>query len=199
MYSWISLYYRYSITRDLNQSHLVLGKMGNLTSLQPDELAILSGYDMEQSTAKIYHRVLISGILYTTSSYLRAKVKSDCVLSFKRNGEWTFGIVKHYLSFCNTTCADCMKPCKHCVIITPYKILPLGFRPDGTTIEHIHRIFSTKFVAVCTFIVLYICCHSSETRIFYTQEIENKCVCMKFSLPDTEFIIELPNNKEKNL
>ena len=119
-----------------------------MSSLPSDELALLREYNVQQSTAKIYHCVIISGILYTTKSYMHSKVKTDCVLCFRRNTQKFFGIAKHYLSFCTTNCTECMKPCKHIVIVMPYQILPLVIRTDGTTITHVHRICSTRFVAV---------------------------------------------------
>lgn len=190
---------RYSITSDLGQSHLVLGKISNLSSLLPDELALLlSNCAIQQSTAKVYHRVLISGILHTTTSYLRSKVKSDCVLCFRQNGERIFGNAKHYLSYCTTSCTDCMKPCMHSVIVMCYQILPLDFRTDGTIFRHVYRISSTRFVTVPSLHYYTYCCFS-ETRIFYTEEIENKCVYMEFTAPDIKYIAELPNSKEKNL
>ena len=38
----------------------------------------------------------------------------------------------------------------------------------------------------------------SEMKIFYANEIQTKCVYMKFDSPEA-YIIELPNSKEKNL
>ena len=56
-------------------------------------------------------------------------------------------------------------------------------------------------VCGCTFedsIIIYIS-SSSEIQIFFTKETQNKCVYMRFSLPDADYITELPNSKEKNL
>ena len=147
------VYSRYSITCDLKHGHSVLGKISNLSSLTSDEVALLREYNVQQSTVKLYHRVIISGIVYTTVSYMRSKVKTDCVLCFRSNGQKFFGIAKHYLSFCTTSCTECLKPCKHIVIAMPFQILPLGIIASST-IRQVHRVCSTRFVIIHTYVSL---------------------------------------------
>ena len=161
-------------------------------------VALLREYNVQQSTAKLYHRVMISGIVYTTVSYMRSKIKTDCVLCFRSNGQKFFGIAKHYLSCCTTNCTECLKPCKHIIIAIPYQILPLA---GNTTIRQVHRVCSTRFVVILS---LQYCSNKlptyfSEMKIFFTNEIHTKCVYMKFDSPEAKYIIELPNSKEKNL
>ena len=180
---------------------MVLGKISNLSSLTSDEVTLLREYNVQESTAKLYHRVMISGIVYTTVSYMRSKVKTDCVLCFRSNGQKFFGIAKRYLSFCTANCTECLKPCKHIVIAILYQILPLGIMAGNTTIRQVHRVCSTRFVVILSLqycsnkLVTYV----SEMKIFFTKEIHTKCVYMKFDSPEAKYIIELPNSKEKNL
>ena len=60
---------RYSVTCDLGQSYHVLGKISSLPSLTSDELLALDHeqLNIQQSSAILYHHMIIVGILYTTA------------------------------------------------------------------------------------------------------------------------------------
>jgi len=137
--------FRYSVTRDLGQSHHVLGKISCLSSLPANYLAtVLRKFSIQQSSAILYHRAIIEGTVYTTTSYVRSKVKTDCVLCFKCSGSRFFGISKHCTSFCTTDCSACLKPCKHIFFTT----LLQRRRDHGSTAlrgTHVHPFFSTRF------------------------------------------------------
>lgn len=102
---------------------------------------------------KLYHRVIISGILYTSSAYTRSKIKNDSVLCFKKEGQKHFGRAKSYVSFCTNECLGCTEPCKHMVIVTAYGILPVNIGTDeitGATAQHVHCVQPLRYV-LCNF------------------------------------------------
>ena len=141
--------YRYSITCKLGQGQLTLGKVSSISVLTQEEMALLRRYNINHSTAKVYHRVILKAVLYTSTSYnKRSKVKNDSVMLLKQNQQSFLGIAKHYLSFCSTNCTTCTKPCKHVVIIQLYDVLPDRIGKDhltgaiGAQIFHVH---STRF------------------------------------------------------
>lgn len=137
---------RYSVTCDLGQSHHVLGKISSLPSLPSDELLALDHeqLNIQQSSAILYHRMIIAGILYTTASYKRSKVKADRVLCLKRNEQKFFGVAKHYASFCTTDCNGCLKPCKHIVFVTLMQ--PRRDRATAALRDtHVYHVYSTRF------------------------------------------------------
>ena len=143
------LFYRYSITCELNQGHLVLGKVTNISVVPSTEKALLEEYDIDYSTAKCYHRTLVSGVLYTSASYKRSQVKNDSILYFRRNNHPVFGIAQHYISFCNTSCTRCTRLCKSLVIMLVYNILPDKIDTDrltGATAVQIFHVQSTGYV-----------------------------------------------------
>ena len=79
---------RYSITEAIGKSHLILGKISEPSVLTPDDIAaIQERTSFCQQTAKLYHRVIISGTMYTSSSYTRPKITNDSILSFKDDGQ----------------------------------------------------------------------------------------------------------------
>ena len=126
---------RYSITCELGQGHLVLGKVSGISVLTQEEMALLEIYNINFSTVKLYHRVIHAGILYTSTSYnRRSKVKNDSVMLLKQEQQMFLGIAKHYLSFCSTNCTTCAAPCKHLAIIQLYNILPDRIGKDTLTI-----------------------------------------------------------------
>ena len=168
-------------------------------------MAIQECSSIHQTTSKLYHRLLISGTIYTSSAYMRSKTRKDSVLCFKRGGEKSFGNAKCYVSFCTNDCIGCTQPCKHVVIVNLYSILPINLSTDnitGATARHIHcvqplrHVYSLLPLIYFIFITIF---YYSETKAFFTSEISNKCIYMKFSSPEIIYIIEQPNSKERNL
>ena len=87
---------------------------------------------------------------------MRSKVKNDSILCLKRDGQKYFGVAKHYVSFCTNDCITCLKPCKHFVIVVPYKVLPVTIGTDeitGATARHVHCVCSTR---LATYMLMYI-------------------------------------------
>lgn len=142
--------YRYSITQAIGKSHLILGKISEPSVLTPDDIAaIQERTSFCQQTAKLYHRVIISGTMYTSSAYTRSKITNDSILSFKGDGQKQFGCAKCYVSFCTNDCLDCPKLCKHMVIVELYRILPVIIGTDkitGATAQHIRCVQPLRYI-----------------------------------------------------
>ena len=69
-------------------------------------------------------------MLYTSSAYTRSKIKNDSVICFKIEGQKYFGHAKSYVSFFTN---ECTEPCKHIVIVTAYRVLPVKIGTDEIT------------------------------------------------------------------
>lgn len=73
---------RYSITADIGDGHLVLGRKFSFSHLKEDDIsAVLSIYPTADLLGCIvYQRLLISGVLYTSAAYSRSQIKCDYLL-----------------------------------------------------------------------------------------------------------------------
>ena len=146
---------------------------------------MLRQFSIQQSSAILYHRAIIEGIVYTTTSYMCLKVKTDCVLCFKRSGLQFFGISKHHASFCTTDCSGCLKPCKHCL----YHLTATQNRSWKHCFER-HTCASYFLYKVWIFV---------NWIWIILSEIQSKCMDVKFGSSEERYIVELPDKKEKNL
>ena len=146
-----SLFFRYSVTCDLGQGHLILGKIIEPSVLTSVDLVAIQGIcsNLDQQTAKIYHRALISGIVYTTANYARSKVRKDNILCFDRSGQKIFGNAQQYVSFCTNQCTQCPQPCKHVVLIHQFTEIQTNISDDtltGATGKQVHCVYQTRHV-----------------------------------------------------
>ena len=130
--------------------------MSNPTAtLSPTDVAAIQQCSaINTMTAKVYYRL---GIVYSTVSYMRSKIKNDSVLCFQRDGQKEFGSAKHYVSFCTNNCSstECSFPCQHVVIVTPYEVLPSTWnnsRAEGAAARHIHHVQLLSRYIQCTYI-----------------------------------------------
>ena len=135
---------RYQVTSSMGHGHLILGKLSNSTALTSEEIASIQlafpGANLDQGT--VYHRMMIDGVLYTSTNYQRHTTTNDYVLCFSKANEKHFGFARKYFSMCNTTCT-CSSPCIHIVIVDSLKVRPCRFVMDtvaGATARHIHSI-----------------------------------------------------------
>ena len=150
-YLKISFIRRYSVTCDLGQGHLILGKITEPSLLTSVDLVAIQGIcsSFNQQTAKLYHRVLISGMVYTTSNYVRSKIRKDNILCFNRNGQKIFGSAKQYVSFCTNQCTQCLQPCQHIVLINIFAEIQTNISEDtltGATAKQVHCVHQTRHV-----------------------------------------------------
>lgn len=136
---------RYSVTADLGQAHLVLGKLTKSSGLMAAEVSVVQetfpSAKLEDSI--VYSRVLISGVMYTSTSYKRSTTTNDHTLCLKQERQKLFGSALKYLSFCTHSCTACSKFCTHVVIINNHPIVPSLISTDtitGATAQHIHCI-----------------------------------------------------------
>ena len=135
----------------MGDGHLVLGKILDESMLTTSDLEAIQEIcsSINQSTVKLYHRVLISGTVYTTSSYMRSKFRKDDILCLKRNDQKYFGSAKQYISFCASNCTECLKPCQHVAIVSHFIEIPTNISTDnltGATLKHIHCVQPTRHV-----------------------------------------------------
>ena len=179
------MFCRYSIIHAIGQNYLILGKINEAYLLTSDDiLAIQEHTSISLPTVKLYHRIIISGTLYTSSAYTCSKIKNDSVLCSKIEGQKYFGYAKCYSSFCTNECVGCTEPCKHIVIVTPYRVLPVNIGTDeitGATAQHMHCIQPLRYVHFCSFILHHhydqILCYR-ELKVYLTSQIHNKCIYM---------------------
>lgn len=138
---------RYTVTADLGQAHLVLGKLTKSNGLTDAEATavreIFPSAKLEDYV--VYSRVLISGVLYTSTSYKRHTATNDHTLCLKQRLQKLFGSALKYLSFCTHNCTACSIFCTHVVIVHSHSILPCVISTDTitrATAQHIHCICS---------------------------------------------------------
>ena len=129
---------------------MVLGRILDASVLTPPDLMAIQEICscINQSTVKVYHRVLISGTVYTTSNYIRSKIRNDYILCMKRQKK-IFGSAKQYISFCRSTCTNCRKPCQHVAIVSDFTEIAVNISTDtltGAALKHIHCVQPTRYV-----------------------------------------------------
>lgn len=141
---------RYHVTANLGQGHLVLGKVCSTAELTADEEAaiadVLSEANIKQG--KLYHRVLINRVLYTSSSYHRCLSATDNVFCFVEGAMKFIGCAQKYVSVCSMNCNDCSAPCHHFAIVESLQILECQIVTDtisGSTTEHHHRVSHSRY------------------------------------------------------
>lgn len=124
--------YRYSVTANAGQGHLVLGKVSQPTQLSNAEVTavhqLCPSATLEGALTYIYNRVLVSGVVYTNLSY-RQSSTNDYTLLLK---DGTIAKAVKYLSFCSSSCKT---PDTHLVLVYPHKLLY-----SSTGCRHIHHI-----------------------------------------------------------
>ena len=172
-------FYRYSVTCDLGEGHLALGKVSNSSILSGEVTAIQEFVHIHLTTARVYHRLLKSGTVYSTSMYARSKIRCDSIFCFKRDGCKEFGIAKHYVSFCTVCCISGVgsHPCQHIDVVTPFEEINWQNDIIEATARHIHCVRSSRYVNYMQDIVLMI--YFIAKPKFSSQEIyvENVYTC----------------------
>ena len=154
--------YRYSVTCEFGQGHQVLGKVSRLPPLTSEERIQLEEYNIAYSTVKHYHRVILKGTLYSSTSYItHSQVKNDSAVLLHHDGHSYLGAIKDCLSFCRTNCIACTQLCQHVVIILLYTILPNRIGHDdltGATAAQIFHCSLTRFSYFTTAIIYILIC-----------------------------------------
>lgn len=133
--TWLLLECRYSITVNAGQGHLVLGRVTEPSEVTDPELmevrklcpsAMLEG-------ALVYHRVMVSGVVYSNESYRRSATTNDYTLCLQDGTQKTIGTALKYMSFCSKDCKSCTAFCQHVVLVNLHDIIT-------HTARHIHSI-----------------------------------------------------------
>ena len=136
---------RYAITSDIGQGHLVLGKLVNSNELvEAEATAVCDAFPRANlANCVLYSRVLISGIIYTSTSYKRSTTTNDHTVCLKEGQQKLFGSALKYLSFCNYNCTKCPTFCTHVIVVNTYSVSPYCISNDtitGATAQHINCI-----------------------------------------------------------
>ena len=146
----------------------MIGKTQNSTHLSDEEVTSikvkLPHVDLDSSI--IYNRVMVNGVIYSSTSYHRQNVTNDHVFCFRDRENKCIGSARKYLSVCNINCTSCSLPCSNLVIADVLKILPAQFIVDtisGATARHIH-------------------CVDHELRYAYTHIVQFVTVCLAYIL-----------------
>lgn len=146
----IIVIFRYSINYDLG-AYLVLGSLKNrsvLTSIEETAIKELdSAIDIQ--TIIVYYRVLhvAQGTLYGSTGYIRQIKRNDTILCLKQGTSKSFGVAQCFISYCTTSCSDCVKPCHHAVIIKLYDVVSEAISTDNitaATARHVHCVQFTR-------------------------------------------------------
>lgn len=93
----------------------------------------------------VYNHVLISEVMYMTTSYKHPTTTNDhtvCLKQMKQKQQKSFGSALKQLSFC-TDCTFCSALCTHVVVVNIHPILPCQISTDtitGATAQHINCI-----------------------------------------------------------
>ena len=137
--------YRYTITADVGQAHLVLGKVATSKELvEAETTAVRDAFPYANlETCSVYGRILIPGVMYTSTSYKRSTTTNDHTICLKVGEQKLFGSAVKYLSLCTYNCTKCSKYCTHVIIVKTYSVIPFLISSDtitGATAQHIHCI-----------------------------------------------------------
>ena len=126
---------RYSITVNAGEGHLVLGRVAQTSELtDPEQVEIHKLCPSAVlKNALVYHRVMVSGVVYTNESYRRSATTNDYTLCFQDGTQKTIGTALKYLSFCSNNCKSCIAFCQHVVLVNLHDIIT-------HTARHIHSI-----------------------------------------------------------
>jgi hypothetical protein len=141
-----SLYCRYKVTADLGQGHLVLGKLSSSADLTMEEIASVKQLLQEANLKKgtLYHRVMINGIVYTSTNYHQfTKAMNDHIFTIVEGNVKFVASAQKYVSVCKVDCVNCSSPCQHIMIVKVLPILEYQIITEtitGTTTQHHHRI-----------------------------------------------------------
>ena len=145
----VLLEYRYTVTADVGQGHLVLGKLATSNELVEAETTAVRdafpGANLEDCI--VYGRILISGVMYTSTSYKRSTSTNDHTVCLKQGQQKLFGSALKYLSFCAYNCTKCPTFCNHVIIVNNYSVIPYLISSDtitGATAQHIHRVSHSR-------------------------------------------------------
>ena len=141
----ILLGYRYTVTADIGQAHLVLGKLATSNELvEAEATAVRDAFPCANlEDCIVYSRILISGVMHTSTSYKRSTTTNDHTVCLKQGQQKLFGSALKYLSFCTSNCAKCSTFCTHVIIVNNYSVIPYLISSDtitGATAQHIHCI-----------------------------------------------------------
>ena len=98
--------YRYKITADVGEGHKLLGKVMKYSVLTTTELDKLPSNvpDVDVSKCIVYGRVLLSGVVYTSSIYHRSEVTNDSMVRLKST---EIGTIQKFMSCCRKDCTSC--------------------------------------------------------------------------------------------
>ena len=107
--------YRYAITFDVRQGHLVLGKVVNSNELVEARATVVCDAFTSANLANsvLYSRILISGIIYTSTLYKRFTTTNDHIVRLKEGQQKLFESALKYVNFCKYNCTKFTKHFGH--------------------------------------------------------------------------------------
>ncbi len=110
------------------------------SSLSHDELAILQKEPLTLMKCAVHARLLVSGVLYSSSLYTRSGITDDSVVTFLFKGKLTVGVIRKFVSCCDESCNGCADAtfCSHYMVVDTYPILPFGIEDSITNAEATH-------------------------------------------------------------
>lgn len=123
----------------------MLGKKLKFSELPDEELAVLlkAFPSINLSSAAVYNRVIIGGVMHTSQTYMRCSTRCDNLLCFENtDGVKSIGSVLHYTSFCSSDCNSCKSYCHHIAIVAVYHSTEV----DGLVgMKHIHSLKESRY------------------------------------------------------
>ena len=145
MYAVCIIEYRYSVTVDAGNGHLILGKISRGCDLSDvEEAAVFKQFPSANlKDCMVYNRILISGVIYTATSYRRSSTTNDHLVCIKHGSNKAIGSAVKYLSFCTKECLSCSKCCYHIILVDIHHILQSNLSTDTitkATARHVHQI-----------------------------------------------------------
>ena len=97
---------------------------------------------------KLYHRIMINGVLYTSSGHHRSLNASDNVFCFVDDGGKLVGCVLKFVSICKSDCTDCFLPCQHMAIVESPEVCESHIVTNtisGATTKHHHIVNTSRY------------------------------------------------------
>lgn len=126
--------------------------------------------DANLDHSRVYYRVMIDGVLYTSTSYQRHTKTNDHVLCFTEGEETLIGSARKYLSMCSTSCTTCSSPCNHVVIAELFPVHPCPLITDtitGATARHILCVDQSRYTFYIAYAVIPLSMYMTAPQLMY--------------------------------
>ena len=123
----------------------MIGKTLTSSDFTNEEVTLieLKQPDVKLDSSIVYYRLVLNGVMYSSTSYRRQSITNDSVLYFCDGESKYIGSARKYLSVCKTDCTSCCSPCSNLIIADTFEIIPVDFIEDtisGASARQIHCI-----------------------------------------------------------